>query len=246
MSLQALCEEIASEKNISERTLRRRFEKMLDCAHGNVEHIKNGKGKILFEGEQIKFTRTLLIALADDNSETVKFINMPGVKNFGEVNRFIQKLLEHVTENVDDDKEIQAWVNYVCMIFMVPWHNAISRCHKALDSVFTMYRDLPYTHQSILSEELESIILRICTSQLVQEVDYVLKLAEFMLKGQEISETEIDYFWYGGDETAREYAERDRRVYAHLRKDDTLRHYVENKIGKTINEIFPVPAKEYE
>ncbi len=49
--------------------------KLLECAHGNVEHLKNPQGNIIFEGEQIKFMTALLEGLATNNSLTLQFID---------------------------------------------------------------------------------------------------------------------------------------------------------------------------
>lgn len=74
-SLDALCKEISESKDLADCTLRKRFMKLLKCAHGNVEHLKNPQGNIIFEGEQIKFMTALLEGLATNNSLTLQFID---------------------------------------------------------------------------------------------------------------------------------------------------------------------------
>lgn len=66
-----------------------------------------------------------------------------------------------------------------------------------------------------------------------------------MLLAEDISEESIDASWYGDDEIAREYSERDRKVYSHLMEDKYLRQYIEESVGKSVEEIFPAVAKRF-
>lgn len=88
-SLDALCKEISESKDLADCTLRKRFMKLLECAHGNVEHLKNPQGNIIFEGEQIKFMTALLEGLATNNSLTLQFIDAPGRKTFRDYHSFL-------------------------------------------------------------------------------------------------------------------------------------------------------------
>lgn len=83
------CKEISESKDLADRTLRKRFMKLLECAHGNVEHLKNPQGNIIFEGEQIKFMTALLEGLATNNFLTLQFIDAPGRKTFRDYHSFL-------------------------------------------------------------------------------------------------------------------------------------------------------------
>ena len=68
--------------------------------------------------------------------------------------------------------------------------------------------------------------------RLVENAMYIHELADMMLLAEDISEESIDASWYGDDEIAREYSERDRKVYSHLMEDKYLRQYIEESVGK--------------
>lgn len=81
--------------------------------------------------------------------------------------------------------------------------------------------------------------------RLVENAMYIHELADMMLLAEDISEESIDASWYGDDEIAREYSERDRKVYSHLMEDKYLRQYIEESVGKSVEEIFPAVAKRF-
>lgn len=250
VSLTAICEEIIFKNEImSVRTLQRRFEKLISCCGGNLDALKNKNNHIFFDESDKLFVKTILEQLYLNEGIAAQFIDKNKTDEYvglDKVREFVQQYLKNLANHGASEAEIQENLNFLAMLFLLPVKENYEKCHVYLDYIFLNLEQYPYTHQAIMTDKIANEMKKMFVCTIAEATVEMEHLLQFIKMGQELSDEPNSLNWYGDDEVAVEYKERDRRVYHMLKKDDKLRGYMEDKLKVNIDEIFPEIEKEYE
>lgn len=240
-------EVIGDSKAMSDRTLLRRFYKLVAVSGGNIERLKDERGHIFFEEEDTMFIKTLLEELYMNEGIASKFIDKQVGEDYvgyADLHSFVQKYLKNLSDSGSSEEEIQGTLNFLCMLFLLPVKENLYESHRLIDYIFLNLEQYPYTHQAIMSEKVYSEIQRMFAHTMVEGMLNLSELCSFISAGQDLADSKNPFDWYGDDQVGLEYRERDRRAYRRLVEDDELREFVEKRAGAKINQIFPEPARE--
>lgn len=249
VSLTSICEEIVIKGQLmSVRTLQRRFEKLISCCGGSLDKLKDNNNHVFFDESEKLFVKSILEELYLNEGIASQFIDKNKSDEYvglDVVNEFIDSYLNKLAEDGASDCEIQGNLNFLAMIFLLPVRENYEKCHSLLDDIFNNLQQYPYTHQAIMTNKIKNEMTRMFACSMTEAMVNLAQLVEFIKMGQDLSEEQNSLNWYGDDDIAVEYRERDRRAYRMLREDEKLRGYVEDKLNVKIDDIFPVIAKEY-
>ena len=242
-SLYKIVAQLLSEGNyaISERTLQRRFQKLIAIGGGNAQALKDRNGYIYFEEEEVPFVKHILKQLAENSGLASQFIDKTRGDDYvgaEQVHDFIQDYLDNLANQGVEENELVANMDFLCMLFLVPVHLMREHCHQLIDGIFLNLRAYTYTQQALIMKRLENKLKKEFADILVKSCFMVGELADIIQESKELCGDGIGMQDYGDDEIAMEYQERDRRALEMIRDDPALRMYVEKKVGAKAEEIF--------
>lgn len=250
VSLTSICEEIVFKNQLmSVRTLQRRFEKLINCCGGNLEDLKNNNNHVFFDESDKLFVKTILEELYLNEGIAAQFIDKNKTDEYvglDKVHEFVQKYLENLAKHGASEGEIQGNLNFLAMLFLLPVKENYEKCHAYLDYIFLNLEQYQYTHQAIMTDKIANEMKRMFACTMVEAMVELEHLLQLIKMGQGLSDEPNSLNWYGDDDIAVEYRERDRRAYRMLKEDDKLRAYMEDRLKENIDEIFPKIAKENE
>lgn len=250
VSLTSICEEIVFKNQLmSVRTLQRRFEKLINCCGGNLEDLKNNNNHVFFDESDKLFVKTILEELYLNEGIAAQFIDKNKTDEYvglDKVHEFVQKYLENLAKHGASEGEIQGNLNFLAMLFLLPVKENYEKCHAYLDYIFLNLEQYPYTHLAIMTDKIANEMKRMFACTMVEAMVELEHLLQLIKMGQGLSDEPNSLNWYGDDDIAVEYRERDRRAYRMLKEDDKLRAYMEDRLKENIDEIFPKIAKENE
>ncbi len=244
ISLYKIISEVMDEGkyHLSERTLLRRFQKLVAIGGGIADTMKTGT-TTYFEEEEVLFVKHILKDLAMNKGLCSQFID----KNRGDdyvgasqVHEFIQKFFYELEADGASEEECQANLNFLAMIFLIPVHEMRENCHRLIDGIWLNLSSYPYTHQAMMMERLTKILKKEFAEITVQSTFMVGELAELIQKSKELCGDNIGMQDYGDDSIGVEYAERDMRTLRQIQADPDLRAYVEKKLGAKAEDVFNV------
>ncbi|WP_449290962.1 hypothetical protein [Oscillibacter ruminantium] len=230
---------------MSDRTLYRRFQKLVAVCGGNMEALKSGNGNVYFDDEEASFIRHILKELAMNDGLSSLFIDKHRTDDYvgaKAVHDFIQSYLDELSKEGISEAELIRTMNFLSMLFLAPIHHMREECHSYIDGIFLNLQGYPYTHQAIMLEKLTTKMKKEYAEILVKSCLMVGDLADIIQRSKELCDDNIGMQDYGDDDVAVEYAERDRRVLQMIKADPDLRVYVEKKIGCAAETIFNVAA----
>lgn len=248
-SLSSIIEEVIGEEAImSERTLLRRFYKLIAVCGGNIDMMKDENGHIFFDESEVQFLKVILEELYLNEGIASAFIDKQTSDDYvglEMVHDFIQKFLEKLSDSGASEDEIQSNLNFLGMLFLLPVKENNEYCHRLLAAIYQNLEQYPYTHQAIMSNKITNEMKRMFACSMAEAMVNLVKLCEIIKAGQELSGEKNSLSWYGDDDIAIEYKERDRRAFRMMKNDDRLREYVEEKLNMKIEDLFPEIEKEW-
>lgn len=248
-SLSAIIKEVVEKEGImSERTLLRRFYKLISMCGGNLDKLKDENEHIFFEDSEVLFVKCILEELCRNEGVASQFIDKEKTDAYVGLDKlhiFVENYLTKLADAGATEAEIQGSLNFLGMLFLLPVKENYEYCHRLLDGLYLNLEQYPYTHQAIISNKITNEMKRMFASSMAEAMVYLVKLCEIIKMGQELYGDDNTLNWYGDDDIATEYMERDRRAYRIMKEDVGIKDYIEKKMGISIDVLFPEVAKEY-
>lgn len=236
---------------ISERTLLRRFYKLVSLCGGTPEALKDQNGHIYFEDENITFLKYVIIQLVNNDGICSRLIDKHTKDNTisaKEIHNFIQGYLDLMEKEGYSEQDMVATLELFSWLFCDPLLASIEYCHQMIDFIHFNLLLYPYTYQVLEMKKVEEQIKKIFAQTVVEAVFEVGELAQFIEKTKALNEDDVGIQKYfcneDGEEdgASLEYKSRDYRVLQMIQQDKDLRLYVEKRVGKKAEEIFNVAA----
>ena len=236
---------------ISQRTLLRRFYKLVSLCGGNPDALKDRNGHIYFSDEDITFAKYILMQLVNNEGICSKLIDKHTKEDSitpKAIHNFIQGYLDLMDAEGYSEEDMMASLKFFSWLFNDPLLASVEYCHQMIEFIHLNLLTYPYTYQVLEMKKVEDQIKRIFARTVVAAVFEVGELAEFIEKSKSLNEDDIgiqEYFCNEEgeeDECSLEYKARDCHVLQLIQQDDDLRQYVEKRVGRKAEEIFNVAA----
>lgn len=246
IALISLTEEITNKFGVmSERTLRRRFQKLIDVCGGNYTLLQNKNGKVYFDENETSFVKHILTELVKNEGILSKFIDKKNTNEFvgiEEVRGFIQSYIGKLEEDGYNENEIKAAVEFLSMLFLLPVHVSRENCYQYVMSIWLNLQAYPYTHQVSTMKQTEALLKKQLAVSAVNSIFMIGELSELIQSSKNITEDGIGIQDYGNDTPTAEYFERDRKALQLIQSNPEIRAYVERLTGQKAEEVFNVAA----
>ena len=228
---------------MSERTLLRRFQRLISICGGNYTFLQNKAGKVYFNENDAHFIKHILTELVNNEGMSSIFIDKKSSDEFvgeEEIHSFIQSYINKLEKDNCDENEIKETFDFLCMLFLYPVHLSRENCHKYIDSIWLNLQPYPYTHQVPMMKKVESLLKKQLAITAVNSMFMIGELSNLIQTSKDITDNDIGIQDYGDDTTATEYFERDRRALQLIQNNPEIRAYVERLTRQKAEEVFNV------
>lgn len=234
--------ELDAENEASIRQCRRNFKKLIENLGGNIDDMKNSQDSIRFDEEEVPVIKSIIRQIFLSNNDVINsFLSYKDKDITPEmVNLFIEQVADEFYDS-ENSVEKDKLKRYLSDIFMLSHVRIVKECHELVDCYANALPYLPRTLKLLHLQKLKDELSCIIVSQLVQEAQKFKEVSEFIelcKDGEEVNCIYDDF----SVEIQTEYIQRDQEMLRDLQEDEDLRAYVENKIGKKVEEIFNYKA----
>lgn len=230
------------------KRLLRQFTKFIEMTGGTTEELKNEKGQMLFDDNDVPLLKFILTQLAQEKGFAFDFLQKKvDLASIEDTHNLIQQMLDSMATDGLSDDEAQAIVNWLDRAFQFSFRLEIENCHRMVDSIAANMLQYPYTHSMIYVNQFHQLLQREFARITVEAIMNIGELAEFLQMAKDIAETDSPSDLYGEEDDAikSEYCQRDSNVVAFLDNNPEIRRYVERRAGATVEEIWGIRnAKE--
>ena len=227
-------------ETVNERTLRRRFEKLINGCGGDFDKLRNSHGKVFFSEADAPFVKSVLFELADKESISFKLMNsiedevLPVKEVDDYVHEFIQLNIDHMEEYNWHEEDIKNMVQFFDLIFEHSIRVKRTYCHELIDYLDYNNQVYPMTFRLEILGRIEKYLQKEYARTAVESLFYMGELSSMLKDAKELTES----FDYGDDIIASEYMQRDKKVLEHIQNEPIIRRYIEEKTGRKAEELF--------
>ena len=245
ISLQNVIETVLTEKGMEleegiVRGLRRGFYRFLERVGGDKETLKDGGRTIVFDGFEVSFMKTIIRQLYDGKGLIAKFTDERSDVSSMDIRNLIQSIIDEERNAGVSDEELVHLALFLNNKFLSWQLYNIENCHLLIDTLAANMQDLPASLKALYMSKVEHILKKEFALRVVEMVLNIADVSLFIEDSKQVFGDDIGVQSYSEfePEIRAEYIQRDKEILGKIQKDDDLRLYIENKIGKRAEEIF--------
>ena len=223
------------------KKLRRNFVKFVEAGGGTVDKLKDEKGFINFDDDDIPVIHTVLTQLAQQRGFAYAFMkDHSRTPDLGDTHDFIQEIITRMEKDGMDEKQVIHFATTLDRLFQFSFMATIDYCHRMVDGIALNLMPYPYTHQMAFVKSFEDTLKRQYAISVVEAIMNTGELGAVIRDAKESGFIDEAVPNYGDDDIADEYKRRDAAVIEYLKANPEIRRFVESKAGGTVEEIWGV------
>ena len=223
------------------KKLRRTFTKFIEAGGGRLEQLKDEKGVIHFDEEDVPVIRTVLAQLAEKRGFAHTFMkDHRRIPDLEDTHDFIQDIIFEMENDNMDEAQVMHYAVTLDRLFQFSFLATIDYCHRLVDGVALNLMPYPYTHQMTFVKSFENTLKRQYAISMVEAIMNTGELGAVIREAKQAGFIDEAVPSYGDDEIADEYRRRDAATVEYLKANPEIRRFVETKAGGTVEEIWGV------
>ena len=179
---------------MSQRTLLRRFYKLISLCGGTPDALKDCNGHIYFEDEDVIFVKYIIIQLVNNEGICSQLIDKHTKGDSitpNEVHKFIQGYLDLMDAEGYSEHDMIASLKFFSWLFNDPLLESIEYCHQMIEFIHLNLLTYPYTYQVLEIKKVEDQIKKIFARIVTEAVFEVGELAQFIENAKSLYEDDI-------------------------------------------------------
>ncbi|WP_347028252.1 hypothetical protein [Intestinibacter bartlettii] len=226
---------------ISYKTLIRNFKKFIEKSGGDIKSMKDSSGKIFFEESESIFIKAILRESIDKNSYIYKFLkDKDDEVSFDQIKEFMDNIHDYMQSKLPEE-ECNAYMAYMDQALQYSVIMELHNIYNFIECINLNLQNCIYTFhlKSMINlrKKLEQEFVRITANSILN----IEQFCEFVNQASKIFDGDASQLLNYNDFdllTQIEYSNRDKDTLKYINSNPLVKKYIEEKIGKSIDEIF--------
>ena len=248
-SLQKLIEAVLTENGLEHeesytRRMRRGFEGLLKNLGGSIDGAKAGGRIIEFNDDEVPFIKTILWQIYEGNGIVAKVADERVKISTDDIHNLIQAVIDDAEKQGVSKERLMKFTAYFLNLCSYASLYFIENCRKHIEALALNVYEMPSNMQAEYFIKVEHILKKEVALRVAESALGQADIAEFIEMSKEGYDDDIGIQRYSelDPEIRDDYVRRDKNILERIKQDDGLRQYIENKFGKTAEEIFNYAA----